>query len=61
MALIDWVAPVHMNPAMTTTHSVLTMSPPARLPEKNGIASSASARTRPTQAAAIVAVVGLLR
>ena len=58
VALIDWLAPVHMNAAMTTTHSVLTMSPPARLPEKNGIASSPSARTRPTQAAAMVAVVG---
>ncbi len=59
VALIDWVAPVHMNAAMATTQIMLTMSPPARRPEKNGIASSASARTRPTQAAAMVAVVGL--
>ena len=43
VALMDWVAPVHMNAAMTTTHSMLTMSPPARPPEKNGIASSADA------------------
>ena len=59
VALIDWVAPVHMNAAMTSTHSVLTMSPPARPPEKNGIASSAIARTRPAQAAAMVAASGL--
>ena len=59
MARIDWLAPIHMNAAITTTHSVLTMSPPARPPEKNGITSSAMASARPTQAAAIVAVFGL--
>ena len=33
VARIDWPAPIHMNAAITATHSVLTMSPPARRPE----------------------------
>ena len=49
-----------MNPAITMTQSVDTMSPPARPPVKNGTASSPRARTRPVQAAARVAVLGFL-
>ena len=37
----------HMNAAMTTTHTTLTRSPPARRPEKNGMASRPTAMTRP--------------
>ncbi len=60
MALIDWLAPIHMNAAMATSQIRLVtsrFSPWARV-QPTGSAISATAISRPTQAAATVATAG---
>ncbi len=60
VALIDWLAPIHMNAAMATSQITLVrsrFSPWARV-QATGSAISATAISRPTQAAATVATAG---
>jgi len=58
VALMAWPAPVHMNAAITASHSTMVMSPPAPVtaPVTNGITNRLTASTRPAQAAAMVAI-----
>jgi len=60
VALMAWPAPVHMNAAITASHSTVVMSPPVPLrvtaPVTNGITNRPTAITRPAQAAAMVAI-----
>ena len=62
VARSDWVAPVHMNAAMTASQSAsntLHLAAGPRPAGPAGSTSTATASTRPAQAAATVAVAGL--
>ena len=62
VALMAWVAPVHMKAASTASHTTLVMSPPNRWPTTGARTRTNRPRaiTRPAQAAAMVDVPGRL-